>query len=164
MNISIIVAMAQNHVIGNAHSLPWHLPDDLKHFKQVTLDKPIIMGRKTFESIGRPLPRRRNIVLSTQHDLHIPEVEVMHSVASICQNLQGEAEIMIIGGAQIYAAFLPLANKLYLTQISATVAGDTFFPEIDYTRWQLTHKREHEQDASHAFHFTFSEYIRLQEH
>ena len=142
MKLSMIVATAQNRVIGRDNALPWYLPNDLKYFKQTTLGKPVIMGRKTYESIGKPLPGRTNIVITRQTD-YLPEgVKVVHSVAeardlaeSVCL-IDGQEEAMIMGGAEIYTLALPDADRLYLTEVHADVDGDAYFPEYDKTEWQ----------------------------
>jgi dihydrofolate reductase len=130
MEVVLVAALADNGVIGADGALPWHLPDDLKRFKALTLGKPIVMGRKTYASIGRPLPKRRNVVLS--RSTHVIEgVEAVHGVDEALALLEGEAEIAIIGGEQIYRAFLPYATKLELTHVETSVEGDARFPAID---------------------------------
>jgi dihydrofolate reductase len=145
MKISIIVATAKNNVIGRNNELPWHLPQDLKYFKSVTLGKPIIMGRKTFESIGKPLPGRTNIVVTRQTNWQHAGVLVAKSVQealAVGQQFCSEQnnltdEIMVIGGAEIYRHALPLANRVYLTKIDIDVAGDAYFPELLAREWAL---------------------------
>jgi dihydrofolate reductase len=155
MRISIIAALDKNRVIGNTNALPWHLPADLKHFKALTLHKPIIMGRKTFASIGRPLPQRRNIVISQQPNWLAPGCEVASSLTAALRLTQDDAEVMVIGGAQIFAQALPLAERLYLTLIDYAFEGDVFFPPWDAAEWQemerVTHHPENQQDYSYAF-------------
>ncbi|WP_439134606.1 dihydrofolate reductase [Pseudomaricurvus sp.] len=130
--LALIVAQAENRVIGLDNKMPWHLPEDLQYFKRVTLGKPIIMGRKTFESIGRPLPGRTNIVITRQKDWQADGVEVVSSLEVAIERAAEESpeEVMVIGGAQIYEAGLPLADRVYLTQIHQTFEGDTWFPEL----------------------------------
>jgi dihydrofolate reductase len=149
--ISIVVAMSRNNIIGFQNRLPWHLPADLKHFKQLTLNKTIVMGRKTFESIGRPLPQRENIVLSRQ-PIQIEGCKVISDLKELSIN----KEIMIIGGAQIYALALPLVNDLYITWIDGDFKGDTFFPDIDWNNWKIMSEESHLPDDKnlHAYHFT----------
>ena len=149
--ISIVVAMSRNNIIGFQNRLPWHLPADLKHFKQLTLNKTIVMGRKTFESIGRPLPQRENIVLSRQ-SIQIEGCKVISDLKELSIN----KEIMIIGGAQIYALALPLVNDLYITWIDGDFKGDTFFPDIDWNNWKIMSEESHSPDDKnlHAYHFT----------
>ncbi|MGI2067097.1 type 3 dihydrofolate reductase [Shewanella sp. MF08487] len=135
MRIAMIAAMANNRVIGKNNKMPWHLPEDLRHFKAITLGKPVVMGRKTFESIGRPLPGRHNIVISRQTDLVITGVTCVTSFDA-AKDIVGDCEeLVIIGGGQLYAELLPYADTLYLTQINLEVEGDTFFPVWDDGSW-----------------------------
>jgi dihydrofolate reductase len=134
MTISLVVAASSNNVIGRDGELPWHLPDDLRHFKRLTTGKPVIMGRKTFESIGRPLPDRR-------------------SVSDAIDLVEGAAEVMIIGGGRVYHDFLPLADRIYLTRVQAEVEGDTHFPEVDEATWQLVSSEHHDADDRHRYAF-----------
>jgi dihydrofolate reductase len=142
MKIALVVAVSQNNVIGRENQLPWHLPEDLQYFKSVTMGKPILMGRKTFDSIGRPLPGRKNIVITRDLEWNAEGVEVVYSVddalaagADACAVANSD-EIMIIGGAQIYRDCLPIADRLYLTRVEAEIEGDAFFPDIDIKQWQ----------------------------
>jgi len=143
MRLAMIAAQSQNRVIGNNNKLPWYLPEDLKYFKRVTLGKPIIMGRKTFESIGRPLPGRTNIIITRNADWthEGAGVQVVHSLQQaieLAENLaliNGFEESLVIGGAEIYALALPRADRLYLTQVHAEVQGDAHFPPLDSTQW-----------------------------
>ncbi len=138
MPIALIAAMDKNRVIGHKNALPWHLPEDLKYFKRITSGKTVVMGRKTFESMNqKPLPNRRNIVLTQNPTFIASGCEVLNSVDSVCQLDTGNDEIMIIGGAAIYAAFLPLASRLYLNFIEKTYQGDTFFPKFDEKEWTV---------------------------
>lgn len=164
MRVSIVVAVAENGAIGKDNQLLWRLPDDLKYFKSITMGKPIVMGRKTFESIGKPLPGRENIVISRQSALDIPgctvvnsiEAAVAHVGAQHAAHLQHEpAEIMIIGGADIYRQALPITQQIYLTRVHATFDGDVFFPELAADQWRETHREEHAADERHAYPFTF---------
>jgi len=137
MQIAMIAAMAANRVIGLNNQMPWHLPADLKHFKAVTLGKPVIMGRKTFESIGRPLPGRRNIVISRQAAPDNVPVEWVSSIEAALELVAAVPEVMIIGGADIYRQCLPLASRLYLTEIGLETTGDAFFPDyLAEANWQ----------------------------
>lgn len=135
--ISLIAAMDANGVIGAGGGMPWHLPDDLRWFKQNTRNKPIVMGRRTFESIGRALPHRRNLVLTRQADFHAAGVEVVDHLETALARASGAAELMVIGGAQIYALAMPQADRLLITRIEAEYDGDTWFPEVDWARWRL---------------------------
>ena len=130
MRISLIAAMARNHVIGKDNQMPWHVPADLQHFKKITMGKPVIMGRKTFESIGRPLPGRQNIIISRDTAYLADGVDVVSSPAEALSLVGDAKEVMIIGGGQIYQHFLPMATDLYLTLIDAESEGDAWFPEI----------------------------------
>ncbi|RMD88309.1 MAG: dihydrofolate reductase [Alphaproteobacteria bacterium] len=152
--LSIVVAVAENGVIGDHGRLPWHLPEDLRHFKTLTMGKPVIMGRRTFESIGRPLPGRRNIVVTRQRHWARNGVEIAHSFDEALARAADAPEIMIIGGAEIYALALPLADRIYLTRIRCHPAGDTRFPEIDRAVWSEVTREEHPaQDGRPAYAF-----------
>jgi dihydrofolate reductase len=152
--ISLIVAMAQNGVIGRDNTLPWRLPADLKRFKAFTLGKTVLMGRKTFESIGRPLPGRDNLVLTRDRRWFASGVIVVHSVeAALAQ--AGVNELVAIGGAQIYRLLMPFARRIYLTHVHADVPGDTFFPDFDPTQWDDVECRMHPADEEHAYPVTF---------
>ncbi|QQX81201.1 type 3 dihydrofolate reductase [Shewanella sp. KX20019] len=135
MKIAMIAAMANNRVIGKDNKMPWHLPEDLRHFKAVTLGKPVVMGRKTYESIGRPLPGRHNIVISRQADLVIEGVTTVTSFEDAKLAAGDCEELIIMGGGQLYASLLAVADILYLTEISLEVAGDTYFPQWDDGSW-----------------------------
>lgn len=160
--ISLIAAMTYDqHVIGNQGVMPWHLPADLAWFKQNTLAKPIIMGRKTWQSLGRPLPNRRNIVVSSDTKLVLPNVEVVATPELAYQLVSDSPEIMIIGGAQLYSYFLPQAQRMYLTCIDAQLLGDTFFPSYPAAEWQLIQKQQFLADAKNPYNYSFSIYERL---
>ncbi|MEM1264354.1 MAG: dihydrofolate reductase [Pseudomonadota bacterium] len=157
--LSLVVAVADNGVIGRDNQLPWHIPADLKHFKRVTMGKPIIMGRKTYESIGRPLPGRQNIVLTRQASWSAAGVSVVASldeaIALASHSATGtNSECMIIGGATLYAAALPQASMLYLTQVHASVSGDTFFPSLETAHWRELERTTHPADGdTYAYSF-----------
>ena len=156
MIISIIVAIANNWVIGCKNALPWHLPADLKHFHELTRGKTVIMGQKTFESVGQPLPGRTNIIITLDQSFKVPGCLVVHSVEESLEAVKPAEEAMIIGGASIYKQFLPLANRLYLTLIDADIEGaDAFFPEIDYREWQEIERVENEPDKENIYKYTF---------
>ena len=140
MRIAMIAAMANNRVIGKDNKMPWHLPEDLKHFKAMTLGKPVVMGRKTFESIGRPLPGRHNIVITRQSDYQPEGVSCVSSFEAAKALVSDCEELVVIGGGQLYKEILPVADTLYLTFIELIVDGDTFFPEWDDGSWTLTEK------------------------
>lgn len=144
MTLSIIVAMAENRAIGKDNDLPWHLPADLKYFKATTMGKPIIMGRKTFDSIGRPLPGRRNIVITRNTGWAADGVEVAPSVAEAREMVASEEEAMIIGGAQIYALALDLVDRLYVTEVGLSVEdADAFFPDLSEGDWSCVSRDKH---------------------
>lgn len=161
-----MVAMASNGVIGRDNGLPWHLPEDLRYFKRTTLGKPVIMGRKTFDSIGRPLPGRPNIVISRRPDWSAAGVTVADSVASALERAQALAaassadELVVIGGAQLYAATLPLADRLYVTEVHAAIAGDTRFPPMNPARWREVSREEHAASADNPYPYAFVVYDR----
>jgi len=156
MKIAMIAAMTKNRTIGFENDMPWHLPDDLKFFKSVTTGKPVIMGRRTFESIGnRPLPNRQNLVISRQADYKPEGVEVFNSVDAALSNLSNVEEVVIMGGGQLYNMMLPEADKLYLTLINATINGDTYFPDWTKLAWNELERVHHPKDERHAYEFDF---------
>lgn len=140
--VSLIVARGRNGVIGVDGDLPWRLPEDLKHFKRQTVGKPIIMGRKTFESLGRPLPARHNIVLTRDTSFKAEGCTVVHTLADALDAAGLTGEIMIIGGAEIYALALPIASRLYITEVDAAPQGDTVFPDFDKDEWHSVSREE----------------------
>ena len=159
MRISLIVAVSRNGVIGVDNALPWYLPEDLKHFKSITMAKPIIMGRKTFDSIGRPLPGRTNIVLSRNAEWNSEYVEVattLEQALCIARHACSESnveEIMIIGGEQIYQMTIQVADRLYLTEVDVDIKGDAFFPKIDYSLWREENVEYPKEKAQHSYKF-----------
>ena len=153
--LSIIVAVAENGVIGSDNRLPWHLPDDLKRFKALSLGKPIVMGRRTFDSIGRPLPGRTNIVISRQSGLTIEGVRVVHSLDEALSAAGTVPEIVVIGGAEIFRQVLPRTNRIHLTRVHAHVPGDVLFPVLDPTQWREADGEHHAADERHQYAFTF---------
>jgi dihydrofolate reductase len=153
--VSIIVAMAENRVIGRDNALPWRLPNDLKHFKRLTMGHPIILGRRNYESIGRPLPGRRNIVVTRQRHYAAPGCIVVHSLDEAWRAAGDDPEVFVIGGAELYAQALPRAARLYLTRVHAAVAGDTRFPDFDEAGWRELARERHEPDADHAYAYSF---------
>lgn len=157
MKTSLIVAMADNNVIGKDNQMPWHLPEDLKYFKRVTMAKPVIMGRKTFESIGRPLPGRQNIVITRQTDLELAGADVVHSLEQAVELAKQDTaieEVMIIGGAEIYKQSLELVDQMFITHIDLAVEGDAFFPQIDWPQFELTAEESHQAvDGKPAYKF-----------
>lgn len=155
MTISIIVAASANNVIGANGGLPWHLPEDLRRFKALTMGKPIIMGRLTFESIGRALPGRRNIVITTQSDYDAPGCDVVDNAANAVEVAGDVEEVMVIGGGQVYEQFLPETNRIYLTRVFADIEGDTFFPKLEPQNWQTVASEEFEGNDERQFGFSF---------
>jgi dihydrofolate reductase len=153
--VSLIVAMAQNGVIGRANSLPWRLPQDLKRFRAFTLGKPVLMGRKTYESIGRPLQGRANLVLTRHRSWHAQGVIVVHSLEQALKQAREAAELVAIGGAEVYRLVLPVARRMYLTHVHADVPGDTYFPDFDATQWADVEYTSHPADGEHAYPVTF---------
>ena len=153
MTVSLVVAASTNNVIGRDGGLPWHLPDDLRHFKRITTDKPVIMGRRTFESIGRPLPDRHNIVMTRDAGYAAPGCDVVSSVGEALDVAGDADEVMVIGGGQVYRDFLPRADRIYMTRVQAEVQGDTFFPEIDGNAWRLVSAEHHAADEKHDHDF-----------
>ena len=159
MKVSIIVAMAANGVIGRDNQLPWHLPADLRHFKQTTMGKPILMGRKTWESIGRPLPGRLNIVITRDSTYSAAGCEVVNSIDAAITAAGERDEVMVIGGAELYRQVLPYTDTIYLTRIHEAFEGDTRFPEIRNTEWHQVERVDHEADEKNSHDYSF---IRLE--
>lgn len=154
MKINIVVAIASNNAIGKENKLLWHLPNDLKHFKEVTSGRSIIMGRKTFDSIGRPLPKRRNIII-TRQSIEIPGCEVVSSLTEAIELCKSEDEVFIGGGAQIYEQALPITQKIYLTIVHQAFEADTFFPQLDPSVWSETAREDHEADDRNPIPYSF---------
>jgi len=154
MKISLIAAMSSNRVIGINNTLPWKLSADLKRFKQLTMGHCLIMGRKTFESIGRPLPRRTTIVITHQTEFNPPGVKVVHSIEEAIQASTGD-EVFIAGGGDLFNQTMSLADKMYLTVIQKDFEGDAFFPAFDASNWTVTSKEEHEPDDQFPYPFVF---------
>ena len=153
--ISIIVAVAENGAIGSRNELPWHLPDDLKRFKALSLGKPVVMGRRTYDSIGRLLPGRTNIVVSRRSGLAIEGAVVVHSLDEALQAAGTAPEVVIIGGADIFRQVLPRTDTIHLTRVHARVDGDVFFPELDPSQWREAAVEHHPADERHQYAFTF---------
>ena len=158
--ISLIVAASTNNVIGAKGNLPWRLSADLKRFKALTMGKPIVMGRKTYESIGRPLPGRQNIVI-TRQDNYAPEGCTVAQSVDAALAAADAPEIMIIGGGHIYEAFIPMAERIYLTRVDADIDGDTYFPEISEDQWQEVSRQEQAADPDNDYDVVFMEYARI---
>lgn len=160
--INLIVAIAENNAIGIAGDLLCHLPNDLKHFKEITTGATVVMGKNTFFSLPRrPLPNRRNIVLTTDTEFAYENTEVAHSIEQLYTLLNDEEEVFIIGGGKVYEQFMNKVDKLYITHIHHTWEdADTFFPEIDPAIWQCVSEEHHEADEKHLYPYTFAEYIK----
>lgn len=163
MELVLIAALDRHGAIGRDNDLPWRLPDDLRRFKALTLGKPVLMGRKTAQSLGRALPGRCNLVLTRSGQVPF---EGMQAVASVDEALRmaandGAAELCVIGGGEVYALCLPLATRMHLTHVDTVVEGaDAFFPALDAAQWHVTGRAPHEPDAKHAFAFEFIDYVR----
>lgn len=162
MIISSIVACAKNNVIGFNNQIPWYLPADLKYFQRLTSGHHIVMGRKCFESIGRPLPKRTNIIVSKNHFYLVNGCAVVFSIEEALTMAQsnGETEVFIIGGGEIYRQTIDLCDKIYLTEVNVTVEGTVFFPELNAEEWQLTHEESHKADAKNEFDYIFKIFER----
>ena len=166
MVLSFIAAVSENNAIGRHNALPWHLPEDLKFFKCTTMGKPVIMGRKTFESLGKALPGRLNIVLSGSKDLKLPDVVLLYDdINPAIERLQQESadEGFIIGGGKVFEATMPLADRLYITRVHTIIHdADAFFPPIDHTHWKLVWEERHHVDDFHQYPFTFQKFERVE--
>jgi len=166
MILSAIVAMDRHNAIGKDNQLPWHLPEDLKFFKRTTLGKPVLMGRKTYDSLGKPLKDRLNIVLSGQSNLQLPEgVLVYHSLDAALQKLESEQieEAFIIGGGKVFEETINTVERLYITHVETEVEeAEVFFPHVDHSQWKKVWEEKHYADERHAFDYTFCLYERLE--
>jgi len=160
-SISIISAMDQNRLIGQNNSLPWHLPADLAFFKKNTLSKPIIMGRKTFQSIGKALPGRQNIVITRDASFRAESCDIASTIDQAIELAGDVAEVMLIGGASLYQQALGRAQHLYLTKIHATFTGDTWFPEINMDEWKLVKCEKHTSDQKNKYAYSFLTLSRI---
>jgi dihydrofolate reductase len=161
MSLSIIAAVDQNQLIGKQGKMPWNLPADLKYFKQTTMGSPVIMGRKTFESIGFPLPGRRNIILTRNKDYSAEGCEIIYSQEEILDEfLKKEEEAFIIGGAEIYKQFLAYSDKLYLTIIEHEFSGDTYFPKLDWQKWNKISEKKGTTDGNNPYSYSYHVYQR----
>ncbi|MEO1085470.1 MAG: dihydrofolate reductase [Acidobacteriota bacterium] len=158
--LSLVAAVARNGVIGRDGDLPWRLPKDLRHFKRLTVGHTLLMGRRTWDSIGRPLPKRRSIVLSRDPRFEAPGAEVARDFESALDLADDGEHLFVIGGHSLYAISLAAATTLELTRVHAEVEGDVTFPDVDWTRWRLEWSEEHAADERHAHAFTFERYVR----
>lgn len=157
--ISIIVAVAENGVIGDKNALLWHISEDLKHFKSVTTGHPVIMGRKTFESLGRPLPNRENVVI-TRQNIALPDCRIVHSLDDALAAYPEDEEVFVIGGGQVYAEAMPRADRFYLTRVLHAYEGDTCFPAWNRADWRLVASERFEHGAAYPHPFVFETYER----
>jgi dihydrofolate reductase len=157
--ISMILAMDRNRLIGKDNKLPWHIPGDLAYFRKVTTGHTVIMGRKTYESIGKPLPGRKNVVITHRDDFHPEGCTICRSIEEAADMGRGE-EVFVIGGAQVYTAFLPLADRLYITHIDESFEGDTWFPDIDPEEWKLVSNIQGSRDEKNPYTCWFAVYTR----
>lgn len=161
MTVSLIAAMSKERAIGADNKMLWHLPKELAHFKRTTLNKTVLMGRKTYESLGKPLPNRRNVILTRQTGLQIEDCDIVHSVEEALQKY-GDGELMITGGGEIYQLFMPIADRLYLTEVDVNIANaDAFFPEFDENQFQLISSEKVEKDERNKYSFTIHTYDRV---
>ena len=161
MRVTMIAAMDREGLIGASGGLPpWRLPEDMAHFRRETMGKPVLMGRRTFASIGRPLKGRRNLVLSRQEGLTLEGAEVVGSVAEALERASGAEELMVIGGAAVYAALMARADRLLLTEVDGAFEGDTWFPEVDEARWREASRRVVEADERNSHRMIFRELVR----
>jgi len=158
--ITLIVAVADNGVIGRDNTLPWHLPDDLKRFKRLTMGKPIVMGRKTFDSIGKPLPGRQNIVVTRDTNYRRDGVTVVHDADAALRAAGAVPEIMVIGGAELFRTLLPRAGRLLLTRVHGNIDGDVVWPALDERAWRVVERESHSADERHAWPMTFEVWER----
>lgn len=158
--ITLIVAVADSGVIGRDNGLPWHLPADLQRFKRLTMGKPILMGRKTFESIGKPLPGRENIVVTRDPNYRREGVRVVHHAEGAIRTAGDAAEIMVIGGSELFRAFLPRASRVHLTRVHGNIAGDVTWPALDQREWAMVESEAHPADERHAYPMTFEVWER----
>ncbi|MFY9177159.1 MAG: dihydrofolate reductase [Caldicoprobacterales bacterium] len=158
--ISLIVAMDRNRLIGNNNRMPWRLPKDLAYFRQLTLGHTVVMGRKTFESIGKPLDGRKNIILTRNKEYFKEGCIIAHSIDEVFRDIRNESECFIIGGAEIYSAFLPYAEKLYITYIDHEFEGDTYFPQINNKEWEMVSRISGKRDYKNPYDYYFKVYKR----
>ena len=158
--LSLIVAMDKNRLIGNANQLPWHLPADLAFFKRTTMGKPVVMGRKTFESIGRPLPGRRNLVITRNPHFIADGCEVVSDIDTALAICDADDEVMLIGGASLYEQTIARAAAMYVTEIDHVFSGDTWFPEFSQRHWTIVERQEFAADDSNPYAFSFVKYVQ----
>jgi dihydrofolate reductase len=162
MTVTDVVAISENHVIGKDNQMLWYLPNDLKHFKDITTGHTVIMGRKTFDSVGKPLPKRRNIII-TRQAITIAGCEVVNSIEAALALCAGEQEVFIVGGAEIYKLAMPLTTRIYLTIVHKDFSGDSFFPEINKQEWKEVFREDHQPDEKNSLPYSFITYERYGE-
>jgi dihydrofolate reductase len=160
MRLSIITAMAANRVIGVENRLPWHLPEDLQHFKALTMGHHIVMGRKTYDSIGKPLPGRHTIIITRNVDYAVPGCIAVNSIDAALIVADGDSEVFFVGGAELYAQALPLVDRMYITEIKRDFPGDAKFPQFDPSRWNEVSREKHIANGSEPFEYHFVVYDR----
>ncbi len=160
MTVTIVVAISENHAIGKDNKLLWYLPNDLKHFKEITTGHTVIMGRKTYESVGRPLPKRRNIII-TRQEIAIEGCEVVNSIEAALALCANEEEVFIVGGAEIYKQALKLTDRIYLTIVHKEFEADSFFPEISKEEWKEVYREDHQPDEKNLIPYSFITYERF---
>ncbi len=158
--LSLIVAMDENRLIGNDNQLPWHLPADLAFFKSTTMGKPIIMGRKTFDSIGRALPGRRNIIITRNPDFSAEGCEIVNDIDGALDRCSDQDELMLIGGASLYEQILTRVNNMYITQVHHSFEGDTWFPEFDLAEWKIESQQDYSDEGNNKYAYSFVKYVR----
>ena len=158
MIISFDIAFGENRGLGFGNKLPWYLPDDLKKFKKITRGHTVIMGRKTYDSMGRLLPERKNIIITRDKNYKVNGATVVHSIEEAIEKCKGEEEIFVIGGGEILKLALPYVNRMYLTHVEANVPADSFFPEIDWSKWKVVSEEFHPKDEKHLYNFTWKVY------
>lgn len=161
MKITMIAAAAENNALGKNNGLVWHLPDDFKRFKKITSHHHIIMGRKTFESFPKPLPNRKHIVITRQKNYDKPGCTAVQSLKEALKISASESEVFIIGGGEIYKQAMPLADKIELTRVHAKFEADTYFPNIDKSKWKLVNESFHDKDEKHNYAFTYQTFIKI---
>ena len=160
MIVSLVAAAGLDDGIGKGGRMPWHLPADLKHFKRLTLGKPVVMGRKTLESIGRPLPERRNLIITRDRSFAAPGVEVCHSLEEALARAEPAPEVMVVGGGEIYRMAWPRADRVYLTRVHMQTEADTFFPKLETGGWRETAREEHRADEKNPVDYDFLSFER----
>jgi dihydrofolate reductase len=161
MKVSLIAAMGENRELGLDNRLPWHLPDDLKRFKAITKNHAVIMGRKTYESIGKPLPNRKNIIVTRNKNYKAEGCTVVNSIEEAINEAGDDHEVFVIGGSEIYAAALPRADKMYLTFVATSLAADARFPEFNEKEWRILGEEPHARDEKHPHSFVYKVYERI---